>query len=93
MSTAAASWGWGRAIRPAYEGIETFQGFRHKRGRCFGRAIRPAYEGIETTPHYRVPARGTNCRAIRPAYEGIETVRYTRRNKQRTAVSRDPPRL
>ena len=38
-----------RAIRPAYEGIETFP-ILCRRQKCdaFSRAIRPAYEGIET---------------------------------------------
>ena len=41
----------GRAIRPAYEGIETSSYTRY-RGRIVlpRRAIRPAYEGIETLP-------------------------------------------
>ena len=40
----------GRAIRPAYEGIETRPPPGGTGGYCRpGRAIRPAYEGIETT--------------------------------------------
>ena len=38
-----------RAIRPAYEGIETVDHVSDGRHRVFDcRAIRPAYEGIET---------------------------------------------
>ena len=39
----------GRAIRPAYEGIETFVLINFNAMPFASRAIRPAYEGIETT--------------------------------------------
>ena len=65
----------GRAIRPAYEGIETCDlNFICHVSLPSSRAIRPAYEGIETAfviPGSPAPLAGR--RAIRPAYEGIET--------------------
>ena len=43
----------GRAIRPAYEGIETDILTEVVDAYLVGRAIRPAYEGIETRPSGR----------------------------------------
>ena len=64
----------GRAIRPAYEGIETNRPLRCQQpGLAWCRAIRPAYEGIETKELNRRTASLIPRRAIRPAYEGIET--------------------
>ena len=63
-----------RAIRPAYEGIETYEILLERPTVSLCRAIRPAYEGIETESMVRLPrVQAIRCRAIRPAYEGIET--------------------
>ena len=50
----------GRAIRPAYEGIETLLGFAVLGKNGSRRAIRPAYEGIETRKFW------SRCRPPRP---------------------------
>ena len=66
----------GRAIRPAYEGIETqavtSSATMPEIASC--RAIRPAYEGIETRNSHPEKIGLAAGRAIRPAYEGIETM-------------------
>ena len=67
------NWAFCRAIRPAYEGIETQRRDSEYQKITDCRAIRPAYEGIETSlPSSNITATAIS-RAIRPAYEGIET--------------------
>ena len=69
----------GRAIRPAYEGIETFTILRSlidilltvARSAPPMRGLKPHHELLNGKSRYPL------CRAIRPAYEGIETRRFT----------------
>ena len=57
----------GRAIRPAYEGIETVSCNRSTDLYNPGRAIRPAYEGIETSPLSSLPPRRPKSQVARSA--------------------------
>ena len=98
MSLLEVTWttALGRAIRPAYEGIETPVTRSCNAWRSAScRAIRPAYEGIET--HEPVDLERSHLasgRAIRPAYEGIETWSTVAQvTNVESLLSRDPPRL
>ena len=82
-----------RAIRPAYEGIETLIR-RHWDGivQYVARSA-PPMRGLKLWRFHRHVHGKACCRAIRPAYEGIETGSSLQFVSCFSCKSRDPPRL
>ena len=84
----------GRAIRPAYEGIETmlFYEMDEILHRC--RAIRPAYEGIETySIVHPYVVQWTAVARSAPLMRGLKQHQYLQQKHSLSSKSRDPPRL
>ena len=80
---------FGRAIRPAYEGIETPRRTGLPPGSSFRRAIRPAYEGIETHGLVARMPKSIACVArSAPLMRGLKRYRLCRCSSFQLAPSR-----